>query len=362
MTLGTHRRLTGLLALATLLVAPIVPATGATSLAGAPSTIVMAWAPEEPEVVTRGADVTVTGSIAPNLEARTVQLQRSVPGGWATLSSKVVPAATASFSFALPTGYYGSFTFRVVSPASATEDSATSTTTHRLEVRPSYDPAGQTSRYSLLVNNPIARWNPCSRIDYRVNDARARAGALADVKAAILRIRYATGLNLRYAGKTTKVPAGGTGDRYPAGTELVIAWARPAATNMLGAGATVAGRGGPVYSSGYEDGAGNPTYQIRQGGVVLNANLNSRIRAGFGKGQTRGELLMHEVGHALGLGHTDARGQIMYPTLQERIARFEAGDLAGLNRLGAEDGCLVRASARAATRSGTPRLWSWVGR
>lgn len=158
------------------------------------------------------------------------------------------------------------------------------------------------------------------------------------------------------------MPAGGTGDRYPAGTELVIAWARPAATSMLGAGATVAGKGGPVWTSGYEDGAGEPTLRIKQGGVVLNPSPNSRIADGFGKGQTRSELLMHEVGHALGLGHTDAPGQIMFPKPQEGIARFEAGDLAGLNRLGAEDGWLVPASSRSAARSGTPRLWSWAGR
>lgn len=354
-TLGTRCRLTGLLTLAAVLAAPLITPAGATAVAGTPSTIVVAWGTQSS--VTRGTSVRVTGTIAPNVEQRTVELQRDVPGSaWAAVSRQVVPAASGGgFSFTLPTSYYGSFRFRVFAAASATEDPATSDT-HALEVNPPYTPRGKAASHSFLVR-PLARWNPCARIDYRVNDARARAGALRDVKQAVLRIRHATGLNLVYAGRTSKVPTGKVGDRYPSGTELVIAWARPAATNMLGAGSTAAGRGGPVYSSGYVDGAGDLTYLIKQGGVVLNANLNSRIRNGFGTGQTRGELLMHEIGHALGLGHTSARGQIMYRTLQPGIARFEAGDLAGLNRLGAQQGCLVRASSRSAARAEPPREW-----
>lgn len=102
MTLGIHRRLTGLLALAAALVAPLVARTGAAALAGAPSTIVIDWGTESS--VVRGSQVTVTGTLLPNVEDRTVQLQRDVPGSaWATLSEKVVPATSGgSFSFTLP--------------------------------------------------------------------------------------------------------------------------------------------------------------------------------------------------------------------------------------------------------------------
>lgn len=353
MTLGTRRRLTGLLALAAVLAALLQP-VGA---AAAPSVVTLSL--DKPSA-TRGAKVTASGTIAPpSVEARKVVLQRAVPGGWTAVAEKTIEPPGVDYQFTVPTSFYGSFAYRVVAKPTTTVDEAASDQ-QPLKVKPPYTPRGKASSHSFLVK-PVARWNPCTKIHYRVNDSRARSGALRDVKQAIQRIRYATGLPLVYAGKTRKVPTGRVGDRYPAGTELVIAWARPAATNMLGAGATVAGRGGPIYSSGYQDGAGNPAYLIKQGGVVLNANLNSRIRGGFGTGQTRGELVMHEVGHALGLGHTGARGQIMYPVLQSGIARFEAGDLAGLNRVGAQQGCLVHAFARSG-RSVTPRTWSLVSR
>ena len=120
MALGIHNRLTGFLALAAVLVAPFLAPTGATALAGTSSTIVVLWGTQSS--VTRGTTVPVTGTILPNQEERTVVLQRDVPGTpWATVSEKVLPAASGgTFSFTLPTSYYGSFSFRVFAPASAT--------------------------------------------------------------------------------------------------------------------------------------------------------------------------------------------------------------------------------------------------
>jgi len=75
------------------------------------------------------------------------------------------------------------------------------------------------------------------------------------------------------------------------------------------------------------------------GGVVVDAG--ARLSGGFGKGKTIGALLLHEIGHAMGLDHAGATSQIMYPSLQSGFrGRYEAGDLAGLHALGAEQGCL----------------------
>ena len=194
------------------------------------------------------------------------------------------------------------------------------------------------------ARDPIARWNPCASIGYRVNARLGGAGALADTREALARIHRVTGLRFVYRGQTRIIPGGRAGNRYARDTQLVVAWARPAQTNMLGA-AGVAGQGGPSWVT-WQTAGGRAKAMITRGFVVLNASLD--LGHGFGGGVhnhwagTRGQLLMHELGHAVGLDHPrqDDRWEIMYPTMTDKRAVWGAGDLRGLRRLGEAGGCL----------------------
>ena len=142
------------------------------------------------------------------------------------------------------------------------------------------------------------------------------------------------------------MPASRTG--WPAHTNLVIAFARPGSTSWhLGGG--VVGSGGVLRSVLGTDRYGQVA-AIQRSGVVLDAAYG-HWRRGFGPGNSRGKALLHELGHAVGLGHTAAHSQVMYPVIG-RPDRYGAGDLAGLRRLGQYGGC-VRSSglARPSTRS-----------
>lgn len=52
-------------------------------------------------------------------------------------------------------------------------------------------------------------------------------------------------------------------------------------------------------------------------------------------------LLMHEIGHIIGLGHVIAASEVMYHRVQDRT-EWGPGDRAGLARLGVAAGCLTR--------------------
>jgi Peptidase M66 len=209
------------------------------------------------------------------------------------------------------------------------------------------------------AGDPVARWNPCARIGYRVNARQGGPGALADTREALARIRQVTGLRFVYRGSTRIIPGGVGGNRYPRDTRLVVSWARPAQTRWLDA-AGVAGQGGPSWVEWTTDG-GRTRAMITRGFVVLNARVD--LGGGFGGGVhngwvgTRGQLLMHELGHAVGLDHPrqDDRWEIMYRTMTEKRAVWGRGDRNGLRRVGEARGCLrpPRFSARMRT-TGVP--------
>ncbi|PLS76231.1 MAG: hypothetical protein CYG61_03340 [Actinobacteria bacterium] len=146
---------------------------------------------------------------------------------------------------------------------------------------------------------------------------------------AMRRVGQATGINFVYDGSTGEVPSNGGNGYSGAGT--VIAWATHEETNMLTGNAAGVGGAAAVSSNGY--------IRITRGFVVIDANRT--VPAGFSGGVTQGALLMHELGHMVGLDHSGDQAQIMYPTVTSRTpADWGAGDRNGLARVGAANGCL----------------------
>lgn len=201
----------------------------------------------------------------------------------------------------------------------------------------------------------VVRWNPCATVTYRVNLALAagtpsgRSAALADVREAVRRVSARTGVSFRFAGTTTEVPTSvGTTSwwRRQHAAEVVVAWVdqRRAATrsSLLGKDATgrwVAGTGGYVYK--YWSSGGTWRLASGRGFLVLDAGQRGVFRPGFGAGVTRGALLLHELGHVMGLGHVASAGELMYPVvLSRRSAFYRSGDRAGLARVGRAAGCV----------------------
>lgn len=312
------------------------------------------------QVAERGQTVVVRGRLAPGWRrggARVVLLQARVGARWVTRARTSTRAGW--YRVAVPTSTYGTVGYRLVAPVTARQrraglDRAVSAVT-RFTVQspdepvPAPEPTPGVQRPSTALGDPAdfsyivsarARWNPCRTITYRVNTRNGPASALADTKGAVARIEDATGLDLEYAGSTDVVPQDSAAEDYPAGTQIVIAWASRDQSALLTSD-RVAGVAGPMGWGGTVDERGAEILTWRRGTVVLNSAFNDVLASGFGEGTTHGKLLMHEIGHVVGLGHAAGETQVMYPALQRDYpSAWGAGDLTGLHSQGAAQGCI----------------------
>lgn len=199
---------------------------------------------------------------------------------------------------------------------------------------PAHAPAGggDPAAFGFLFPNAgrPGRWNPCDVVRYRVNANRAPAGAVADLDEAIRRVSEASGVRFVNDGATNEMPQADASGNY-SNTSTIIAWAAPGESSMLHGSAAGIGGAAGVYT---------PDGRIRltRGFVVIDAG--APVAPGFGGGATQGALLLHELGHMVGLDHSGDRGQIMFSTVSSTTPpSWGAGDRNGLTQVGAQGGC-----------------------
>ena len=203
-------------------------------------------------------------------------------------------------------------------------------------------PAGPAT-YRFLQRSPgegAWRFDPCEEIAYVANLSNAPRGALADLREAVRRVQRATGLRFRYEGTTSEVARPSRpiyqparyGDRW---APLLVDWQVPDESAFVwragSSGAPALGLATPLWS---RDEPG--TYV--SGVVVLNAVDHGP--KGFGWPWSRGVTVLHELGHVVGLAHVHAKDQVMTTDGTSNATSWGAGDLAGLERLGEQAGCL----------------------
>lgn len=266
----------------------------------------------------------VTGRPLPGVR---VVLEVRTRRGWdAPPATPAVSDSRGGFTIDAPTYYYGRHVFRarVAGPASRSQAALTPSVERAVTVPLPYRPAGRASSGRLSG----ARFDPCHPIPFRINYAGAPRNARRLVVDALAKARAATGLTFTYAGRYSGTPfSRQRGGGLPS-EGIGFAWATPRQVPGL-AGATIGLGGGGWAVNG----------RRMSSGVVIDRTF--RFRSGWTRPNSIGSLLLHELGHALGLEHVKDRSQQMYPLdVGAPNGNYNRGDLAALRKVGLDAGCL----------------------
>jgi hypothetical protein len=203
-------------------------------------------------------------------------------------------------------------------------------------------------QHAFLGRSPDGpyRWNPCQPILYEVNLKHAPPGAMQDVREAVARVSEATGIEFVEVGTTKRTVDMQMGRAFQSrvpGEErflpLLIEWVPHEHFDFVADTHKAAAFGVPYR------GFGELARTYVSGVIAMDAG--EALPGGFGERYSRGVILMHELGHVMGLAHVASPDEIMWspdvskephPDLWQ--TQWGPGDLEGLAALGREAGCL----------------------
>jgi hypothetical protein len=195
---------------------------------------------------------------------------------------------------------------------------------------------------NTAIDGSPDRWNPCEPIHYRVNLADAPPQAMDDLREAMERVTDATGIGFVDDGRTDEDVLDMQGHVFQAGLPgqrwlpVLVTWLPQDDFQQL------AQRPGALAFAYPQTGDGTLADQYVSGFVVVDAGAG--LQPGFDARYAEGLVLMHELGHLVGLGHVGDPNEVMFQARDvapSPIHDWGPGDLAGLERLGRDAGCLT---------------------
>ncbi|ACL41910.1 hypothetical protein Achl_3959 (plasmid) [Pseudarthrobacter chlorophenolicus A6] len=174
-------------------------------------------------------------------------------------------------------------------------------------------------------------YDPCDAIHYVIREENAPAGGDKMIEDAVAKTARATGLVFIYDGTTEEPPSadrekyqpGRYGDRW---APVLISWTTPDEMPSFIGDAAGFGGSSPVQS-------GQAPWVYVTGQVQMDGPAAGKL-IDQGSSAEVEAILLHEMGHVVGLGHAEDKNNLMYRSTDGTVADFGPGDLAGLAKLG----------------------------
>ncbi|KAA1418935.1 matrixin family metalloprotease [Nocardioides humilatus] len=181
------------------------------------------------------------------------------------------------------------------------------------------------------ADEPVA-WDPCEEIHYEINPDGSPWDADDTeefVAGAVEVVAHYTGLRFVYDGRTDRRPEWDRAFVPSLGVKdpVLVSWATEDEVRQLED--DVAGVGGAVAAPA----GGGDWERYVTGGITLDADAFDELDTFFGDDSEARAIMLHELGHLVGLGHVRSSDELMF---SDNLGRtdFGTGDLNGLVRLG----------------------------
>jgi hypothetical protein len=199
------------------------------------------------------------------------------------------------------------------------------------------------------------RFNPCEPMHYVQNVAKAPAGGPEDVRKAFTLLGEATGISFVDDGTTDETVRGRNQflpDRYgPRWAPILVSWVsfggQGSDPTIQAVGRGIGARVGDVFVSGQLS-LNIDAVTSRDPRTPVQPGFGPAIGTGVGAigpmGVQWGRIILHELAHVVGLGHTRDKGAIMYPETADQTSRpaeYRPPDRDGLSYLGRNAGCVT---------------------
>ena len=280
--------------------------------------------PRPPATVSPGPD-RPPPSRAPLLAAFVLVLVLAIVLGVLAVSSLLRPAPV------LPELATGSG----ATPSSSADPTAPPTPTPRPRVDGSF-------KFLERVGSVPVRWDPCETITYAVNTRGATSAVRADLNEALRRVTRATGIEFRSVGTTEETFIRAylrmRYDGVIRKAALILIWVDHDDYRVI-----LRRLHDPRPSIAFaKTMAGLYENQDQYFGGIVVMDAEATASRGFGSRYAHGSVLLHELGHIMGLDHVKDADQLMSSGHHAHVGLrdFGPGDLEGLRRLGRDAGCL----------------------